>query len=50
MERFLKDFPGMVNDVKSDDGHTALHIAAANDHLDIVYLLGSMVRNLFGNS
>lgn len=37
-------FPGSVNMPKVDDGHTALHIAAANNHLDIVHLLASMVR------
>ena len=36
-------FPEHVNMVKADDGHTALHIAANNDHLDIVRLLASMV-------
>ena len=36
-------FPEHVNMVKVDDEHTALHIAANNDHLDIVRLLASMV-------
>ena len=36
--------PEHVNMVKIDDGHTALHIAAANDHLDLVRLLASVVR------
>ena len=36
-------FPEHVNMVKVDDGHTALHIAAANDHLDVVRLLASVV-------
>ena len=39
-------FPEHVNMVKVDDEHTALHIAAANDHLDIVRLLASMVCNI----
>lgn len=43
IEQFMLRFPQHVNMVKSDDGHTALHIAAANDHLDIVHLLASMV-------
>ena len=36
-------FPEHVNMVKPDDEHTALHIAAANDHFDVVRLLASMV-------
>ena len=36
-------FPDHVNTIKLDDGHTALHIAAANDHLDLVRLLASVV-------
>ena len=36
-------FPEHVNMVKVDDEHTALHIAAANDHFDVVRLLASMV-------
>ena len=44
MEQFMGRFPEHVNMVKADDEHTALHIAAANDHLDIVRLLASMVR------
>ena len=43
MEQFMARFPEHVNMVKADDGHTALHIAAANDHLDMVQLLASMV-------
>lgn len=38
----MKKFPEEVN-CKMDDGHTALHIAAANDHLDIVCLLAETV-------
>ena len=44
MEQFMGRFPEHVNMVKPDDEHTALHIAANNDHLDIVRLLASMVR------
>ena len=44
MEQFMARFPEHVNMVKVDDEHTALHIAANNDHLDIVRLLASMVR------
>ena len=36
-----------ANAVKIDDGHTALHIAAANDHLDIVCLLASLVSLVY---
>ena len=43
VEQFIGRFPEHVNMIKMDDGHTALHIAAANDHLDIVSLLSSMV-------
>ena len=32
-----------VNAVKQDDGHSALHIAAANNYLDIVCLLAALV-------
>ena len=39
--------PQHVNAVKIDDGHTALHIAAANDHLDIVCLLASLVSLIY---
>ena len=39
----MQCFPEEVNSCKADDGHTALHIAAANDYLDIVCLLASMV-------
>ena len=38
-------YPQHVNAVKIDDGHTALHIAAANDHLDVVCLLASLVSS-----
>lgn len=44
VEQFISRFPEHVNMIKMDDGHTALHIAAANDHLDIVSLLCSLVR------
>ena len=37
-------FPEHVNMGMADDEHTSLHIAAANDHLDIVRLLASMVH------
>lgn len=43
LEQFLKKYPEEVNSSKLDDGHTALHIAAANDHLDIVCLLAETV-------
>lgn len=43
MEQFIDRFPEHVNMIKMDDGHTALHIAAANDHLDVVSLLCSLV-------
>ena len=43
VEQFIGRFPEHVNMIKMDDGHTALHIAAANDHLDIVSLLCSLV-------
>ena len=43
VEQFVGRFPEHVNMIKIDDGHTALHIAAANDHLDIVSLLCSLV-------
>ena len=43
LEQFMKKFPRQVNYCKEDDGHTALHIAAANNHLDIVCLLAAMV-------
>ena len=43
MEQFMARFPELVNMVKVDDEHTALHIAAANDHLDVVRLLASVV-------
>ena len=36
-------FPEHVNMVEPDNEHTALHIAAANDHFDVVRLLASMV-------
>jgi len=32
-----------VNMMKADDGHCALHIAAANDNCDILCFLASMV-------
>ena len=44
VEQFIGRFPEHVNMIKMDDGHTALHIAAANDHLDIVSLLCSLVQ------
>lgn len=43
LEQFLRKFPEEVNSPKGDDCHTALHIAAANDHLDIVCLLAETV-------
>lgn len=43
MEQFMNRYPEHINVRKLDDGHTPLHIAAANDHLDIVDLLASMV-------
>ena len=43
LEQFMKTFPDEVNSCKADDGHTALHIAAANNHLDMVCLLAAMV-------
>ena len=43
MEQFLALYPEQVNMTKLDDGHTALHIAAANNHLDVVQLLASLV-------
>ena len=43
IEQFIGRFPEHVNMIKMDDGHSVLHIAAANDHLDIVSLLSSMV-------
>ena len=39
----MKQFPDEMNYCKIDDGHTALHIAAANNHLDMVCLLAAMV-------
>ena len=39
----MKTSPDEVNYCKTDDGHTALHIAAANNHLDMVCLLAAMV-------
>lgn len=44
MEQFMERCPEHVNMPKEDDGHTALHIAAANNHLDLLRLLASMVR------
>lgn len=44
IEQFIGRFPEHVNMIKMDDGHSALHIAAANDHLDIVSLLSSLVK------
>ncbi len=43
MEQYLSKHPEQVNTRKVDDGHTSLMIAAVNNYLDIVYLLGSMV-------
>lgn len=43
VEQLIGRFPDQVNVIKMDDGHSALHIAAANNHLDIVSLLSSMV-------
>jgi E3 ubiquitin-protein ligase mind-bomb len=42
LEQFMKTFPDEVNYCKIDDGHSALHIAAANNHLDMVCLLAAM--------
>lgn len=43
LEQFMREYPEEVNSRKDDDGHTALHLAAANDHLDIVCLLAETV-------
>ena len=43
LEQFMKKLPDEVNSCKADDGRTALHIAAANNHLDMVCLLAAMV-------
>ena len=42
MEKFVKDYPQLIN-VPKDDGFTALHLAAINDNLDIVVVLASSV-------
>ena len=42
MEKFVKDHPQLIN-IPKDDGFAALHLAAINDHLDIVVELASSV-------
>ena len=39
----MEKFACHVNMVKADDGHCALHVAAANDHCDILCHLAAMV-------
>lgn len=39
----MERFPCHVNMMKADDGHCALHIAAANDNCDILCFLASIV-------
>ena len=43
VEAMISHHPEHINMVKLDDGHTTLHVAVANNHLDIVCLLASMV-------
>ncbi len=43
MEQFTRRFPHHVN-LKKDDGYTALHLSALNDHLDLVTMLAELVR------
>ena len=42
VEELVKRYPQYINDCK-DDGYTPLHIAAANNHADIVALLAAHV-------
>ena len=38
----MNDYPQLIN-IPKDDGFAALHLAAINDHLDIVVALASSV-------
>ena len=38
MEQFIRKFPEHIN-IKKDDGYTPLHLAALNDHLDVLTAL-----------
>lgn len=42
----MEKFACHVDMVKADDGHCALHVAAANDHCDILCHLAAMVSFL----
>lgn len=39
----MRKFPGHIG-LKKDDGYTALHLAAVNDHLDVLTALVDNVR------
>ena len=43
MEWIIAGHPKLVNLQKTEDGYTPLHIAAANNHPDIAYLLAQQV-------
>ena len=42
LEHFVKKKEDIIN-IKKDDGYMPLHLAALNDHLDVVTALAEMV-------
>lgn len=38
LEQFIRKNPDLIN-LRKDDGYTPLHLAALNDHLDVVTML-----------
>ena len=45
MEQFIEYRPDLVN-LRKDDGYTALHLSALNDHVDVVTTLVECVSAL----
>jgi len=43
VDHFIRRFPQHIN-LKKDDGYTPLHLAALNDHLDVVTVLADLVH------
>lgn len=44
VDQFIRRHPTKV-DIKKDDGYTALHLAALNNHLDVVTSFAELVSD-----